>query len=131
MSKFYTEEMEKEVFRGTNKNAYDFIRESIEGFDDYTALTYFGNEISYKKFKSEVNRYANKLKSYGIQKGDSIGLLLGNTPEVVYYYYAAWSLGAVICPIDPRTNPKGIAENLNRSKTKMLCAMVDIYSDKV
>ncbi len=131
MSRFYTKEMEEEVFRGTNKNAYDFIRESIDGYDNYTALTYFGNEISYAKFKSEVNRYANKLKSYGIKKGDSIGLLLANTPEVVYYYYAAWSLGAVVCPIDPRTNPKGIAENLNRSKTKILCAMFDVYSDKV
>lgn len=131
MSKVYNEEMEKDVFTGVDKNAYDFIKEQIVGYDDYTALTYFGNEIPYSKFKEEVNRYASKLKSYGLQKGDVVGLLLGNTPEVVYYYYAAWALGIVICPLDPRTNPKGIAEALNRSKVKVLCAMIDVYSDKV
>ena len=131
MGKIYTEEMEKDVFTGVNKNAYDFIKEQIVGYDDYTALTYFNNEISYSKFKQEVNRYASKLKSYGLKKGDVVGLLLGNTPEVVYYYYAAWALGVVICPLDPRTNPKGILENLNRSKVKVLCAMIDVYSDKV
>ena len=131
MSHIYTEEMEQDVFTGVNKNAYDFVREQIVGYDDYTALTYFGNEISYAKFKKEVNRYANKLKSYGIKKGDVVGLLLGNIPETVYYYYASWAIGAIICPLDPRTNPKGIAEALNRSKVKVLCAMIDVYSDKV
>ena len=131
MNKVYTEEMEKDVFTGVNKNAYDFIKEQVDGYDDYTAMTYFGREISYSDFKREVNRYANKLKSYGIKKGDAVGLLIGNTPEVVYYYYAAWALGAVVCPLDPRTNPKGILDALNRSNVKLLCAMVDVYSDKV
>ena len=131
MNKVYTEEMEKDVFTGVNKNAYDFIKEQVDGYDDYTAMTYFGREISYSDFKREVSRYANKLKSYGIKKGDAVGLLIGNTPEVVYYYYAAWALGAVVCPLDPRTNPKGILDALNRSNVKLLCAMVDVYSDKV
>ena len=131
MKKIYTEEMVNDVFVDVNKNTYDFVKDLTVDYDDYTALTYFDNEIKYLEFKQNVNKYANKLKSYGLEKGDCIALLLGNTPEVVYYYYAAWALGVVVCPLDPRTNPNGIAESIERSKAKLLCAIVDKYQEKV
>jgi long-chain acyl-CoA synthetase len=81
--------------------------------------------------KKKVNIYANKLKSYGLEKGDSISLLLCNTPEVVYYYYAAWVLGVKVCPLDPRTNADGIKDMINRCHCKLLVAILDKYQDKV
>lgn len=131
MNKIYTKEMEEKVFKDSHKNAYDFIKEEVKDYGDYTAMTYFGNNISYNEFHKNVNRYANKLKSFGLEKGDSIALLMPNTPEIVYYYYAAWALGIVVCPLDPRTNPKGIAESVNNSKSKILCSLIDSYKEKV
>ena len=48
MSYIYTKEMEQDVFSDVNKNVYDFMKESIAGYDDYTALTYFNKEITYR-----------------------------------------------------------------------------------
>lgn len=131
MLEIYTKEMEQDVFTGVNKNAYDFIKESIVGYDDYIALTYYNKEITYREFQLQVNRYADRLKALGLTKGDVISLVLGNTPEVVYFYYAAWAIGCIICPLDPRTNPEGILEAINRSNAKLLCTLVDVYPNKI
>ena len=131
MNNYYGKEAERDVLTGIKKNAFDFVDEATKGYEDYTAMTYFGKEISYKEFKRKVNIYANKLKSYGLEKGDSISLLLGNTPEIVYYYYAAWVLGVKVCPLDPRTNSDGVKDMINKCDCKLLIAIIDKYQEKV
>ena len=131
MKNYYGKEAERDVLTGINMNAYDFIDEATKPYEKYTAMTYFGKEISYADFKKKVNIYANKLKSYGLEKGDSISLLLGNTPEIVYYYYASWVLGVKVCPLDPRTNSDGIKDMINRCDCKLLIAILDKYQEKV
>ena len=79
----YTKEMGIEVYKNSQKNVYDFIRESVKGYEDYTALTYFDREISYRDYMIQVNKYADRLKALGLEKGDVVSLVLGNTPETV------------------------------------------------
>jgi len=131
MKKHYGDTAEEDVYKGIHMNAYDFIDKATQQYGNYTAMTYFGREISYSNMKRKINIYANKLKSYGLQKGDSISLLLGNTPEIVYYYYAAWILGVKVCPLDPRTNSEGIKDMINRCGCKILIAIIDKYQEKV
>jgi len=82
-------------------------------------LTYFGSQISYDEFKEKVNIYANHLLDFGLEKGDSITLLMPNTPEIVYYFYACWKLGIIVFSVDPRTNSEGIKEIINESNSKI------------
>ncbi len=131
MTKYYGQDKDELIYEGINKNAYTFIDEATTGFGDYTALTYFGNKISYDEFKEKVNIYANNLLEYGLKKGDSITLLMPNTPEIVYYFYACWILGVTVSPIDPRTNPTGICEIINNTNAKLLVTILDKYAEKV
>lgn len=127
----YTESQINDVTTDINMNAYDFIDKNSKSYGNLTALTYFGNKIKYNDFKQKVNLYANRLMNYGLQKGDRFTLVLPNTPEIVYYYYAAWVLGCVICPIDPRTNPNGILDMINNTKSKIVISVLDKYSEKI
>ena len=131
MDRYYSEEIDKEVLNGVNMNAYSFIEKANENREQLTAFTYFGAETTYKEFKEKVNTYANNLLSYGLKKGDSITFLLPNTPEIMYYYYAAWILGVTVCPIDPRTNPNGIKKIVNDSNSRLLISILDKYAEKV
>ena len=131
MSTIYTKEMRQEIYKDSQKNVYDFIRESVKGYEDYTALTYFDRVISYRDYMIQVNQYADRLRSLGLRKGDVISLVLGNTPETVYYFYAAWAIGCIICPLDPRTNPEGILDSIQRSKARILCVLFDVFSTKI
>lgn len=128
---YYGIEACNDVVTDINMNAYDFIDKATKDYEGYTAMTYFNKKISYAEYKRNVNIYANKLKSYGLKQGDSISLVLANTPEIVYYYYAAWALGVKVCPLDPRTNPSGIQDMINRSECKLLVAIFDKYKEKI
>ena len=131
MTKYYGEDIDNAILKGVDKNAYSFVDDSTKDFNDYTALTYFNTKITYGEFKKKVNEYANNLLKYGLQVGDSITLLLPNTPEIVYYYYAAWVLGVKVSPIDPRTNPLGIQKIINDTNSKLLVAILDKYVEKI
>lgn len=131
MKNYYGEEAARDVRTGIQMNAFDFVDLATKNYEQLTAMTYFGNEISYAEFKRKVNIYANRLKEYGIEKGDSIGLLLPNTPEIVYYYYAAWVIGATITPLDPRTNPEGIRDMFNLADCKLIVSILDKYVEKI
>ena len=131
MKNYYGDEISNEVVKDTNMNAFDFLCNSTKDYDNLVSMSYFGNEISYLDLKKMAYIYANKLKSYGLKKGDTVSLLLPNVPEVVYYYYGAWILGVRINPIDPRFNPQGILESVNSSNSVILVSLLDSYKTKV
>lgn len=128
---FYGEEASIKILEGVHQNAFDFMDERTRDLDDYIAMTYFGNEISYRAFKKETYRYVNRLKRYGLEMGDTISLCLPNVPEVVYYKYAAWILGIKTNLIDPRFNPDGIKTSVELSHSKLLVSVVDIFKEKL
>lgn len=131
MTKYYGEKIDNLIKEGINTNAYTFIDNATKDLGAYTALTYFDNKITYDEFKEKVNLYANNLLSFGLYKGDSISLLMPNTPEIVYYFYACWILGIKVAPIDPRMNPEGIRDIIDKSNSKVLVAILDKYAEKV
>ncbi len=119
------------IHEGIYDNAYNFIDNATKNIGSYNALTYFDSQISYDEFKEKVNIYANNLLDFGLEKGGSITLLMPNTPEIVYYFYACWKLGIMVFPVDPRTNSEGIKAIINESNSKILVAILDKYAEKV
>lgn len=70
-----------------------------------TAIIHNSKEISYSEVKSHISNYIELLKTH---KLDKVAILAENRPEWVYSFYAAWSLGAIIVPIDYSSNPEEI-----------------------
>lgn len=91
----------------------------------YGQKTYFispdtEEEISYAELNMRINRTANLLLEAGVTKGDKIGILLANTPEFLYVYFAAMKIGAVAGPINILLKGEEIAYILNNSEAKIL-----------
>ncbi len=68
------------------------------------ALIWEGEEgatktLTYKELYQEVNRCANALRSLGLGKGDSIGLFMPMTPEIVIALLAIAKIGGIILPL--------------------------------
>lgn len=70
-----------------------------------TAIIYNSKEISYSEVKSNVSDYIDLLKTH---KFDKVAIIAENRPEWIYSFYAAWSLGAIVVPIDYSSNPEEI-----------------------
>jgi len=75
--------------------------EVAERYSDRPAVIFYGNKISYKKLKEEVDRLATALHELGIRKGDKVALYLLNSPQYIISYFGVLRLGATVTPISP------------------------------
>ncbi len=71
---------------------------------DSTALIWQGHATTYGELRDQVERFRGGLASLGIESGDRVALLLGNSPQFVIGYLAVVGLGAVVVPLNP-TSP--------------------------
>jgi len=93
-----------------------------------TALLYEDREISFLELDKSVNRVASGLKKLGIQRQDRVAIMLPNTPEFVYTFYACQKLGAVAVPFNTMYKGKEIAHILMDSGAKAIVCLTNFVS---
>jgi len=104
--------------------------QAVEKFGKNAALIFYGNEISYKKLKEHIDRFATALADLGVKKGDTVALYLLNCPQYVIAYFATLRLGAKVTPISPVYTSHEIKHQIEDSDaTVMICQ--DILYDNV
>ncbi len=76
------------------------VEERAKEYPKKAALIYEGKAISFEELNKNVNRLANGLKGLGIERGDRVAIMLPNTPEFVYSFFACQKLGAIAVPFN-------------------------------
>jgi long-chain acyl-CoA synthetase len=127
--KFYADYTPKEEIEIPNKPLFSILDESAEKYPNRTAIIFLGKEISYKKLKEDVDRFANALQSLGVKKGDVVSLLLPNTPHFVISYYAILKIGAIVSPISPLYKPPEIEHQLKDSGAETIIILDLLYKN--
>ncbi|MCS3765662.1 MULTISPECIES: class I adenylate-forming enzyme family protein [Bradyrhizobium] len=89
---------------------------AIEVFDRSERATY-------SEMDQLSNKYANALRSFGVCKGDRVGVMLPNRIEFPILWFAIAKLGAVMVPINMRYTPREIEFVLSDTQAKF--ALVD------
>ena len=79
----------------------EIFDEVSDRYSDKTAVIFYGNKISFKRLREEVDRFATALHELGIGKGDKVALYLLNSPQYVISYFGALKAGATVTPISP------------------------------
>ncbi|MFV8256480.1 AMP-binding protein [Bdellovibrio bacteriovorus] len=127
------------LHRSDYKHAYSQFR--WPRFDDFNwALDYFdpmaeGNtkiglwlvdelghekKFSFSEISKRSNQAANFMRSRGLQKGDSVFLLIEDEVALWEIMLAAMKIGAVIVPNNPLLSQQELKDRLNREKIKMI-----------
>ena len=88
-----------------------------------TAYHFMGKDTSYGEFDGSVAKFAGALQELGIQKGDHVAFLLGNTPHFMIALYATMRVGATAVPINPIYTPDEIAYIVKDSDAKAVIAL--------
>ncbi|MDQ3194494.1 MAG: acyl--CoA ligase [Bacteroidota bacterium] len=104
-----------------------------KGDNDY--LKYYddkGNVISYsyKEFIKKVFQLANYLLKNNITKGDKVVTFSHNHSDTVILYFACWSIGAVVVPVNVSEDIQRVKYILDDSKAKMIFTREN-YMDKL
>ncbi len=72
---------------------------------DKIGVWYEGREISYREWDDRAARAATAFSELGIGKGDRVGLLLVNSPELLECFFGLARIGAVVVPLNWRLAP--------------------------
>lgn len=99
---------------------------NADRYPEKRALLYEDEIFTHKTLNEHVNRYANYLYSAGIRKGDVVGVLLENRPELIMVISALSKLGAVSSLINP--NQKG---NVLLHSITLTCKNVFIVGEEM
>ncbi len=81
-------------------NLTQLPQEEIEKYGEHVSVIFNDQEFTNVEMRRISRCMANALKKLGIQKGDRIIIQMANCPEVYQSFQAAYTLGAVIVPIN-------------------------------
>jgi long-chain acyl-CoA synthetase len=91
------------------QSLYEAFVATVERLGDDVALRSGEQTLSWRELAAQVGRIAGGLKKLGVEKGDTVALMLSNRPEFVACDLAAVALGAVPFSIYQTSTPEQIA----------------------
>jgi len=98
-------------------------------FPDQVAIVHGPLRRSYREFYARSRRLASALAKRGIRKGDTVSVILANTPAMLEAHYGVPMAGAVLNTINTRLDAAIIAFQLDHGEAKVL--IVDREFSKV
>lgn len=87
------------------------------------ALIFEGTRISYRRLEQESNRFANLLRSLGLEKGERVMLFLPNLPQMVISFFATLKAGGVAVFALPTTRPADLVHIIQTTQVKILVTL--------
>ena len=85
---------------------FDLLEASVSEYGYNVALEFFGATTTYAELGEQVLRAAEGLRLLGVQKGDTVALVLPNCPQHVVAFYAVLRLGAIVVEHNPLYTPR-------------------------
>jgi fatty-acyl-CoA synthase len=97
-----------------------FLERAAAVFPDHTAIIHGPLRRSYADFYARCRRLAGALAGRGIKRGDTVSVLLANTPAMLECHYGVPMTGAVLNTINTRLDPAVVAFQLDHADAKLL-----------
>jgi long-chain acyl-CoA synthetase len=101
------------------------LQESAAREPDKTAVVLDQLHLSYRELDRLTDQVAFNLRSAGVRRGESIGLMLPNVPEFVITYFGILKAGAVVVPMNPLLKAPEVAHYLGDSDARTLITWAD------
>jgi fatty-acyl-CoA synthase len=97
-----------------------FLERAAIVHPDHAAIIHGAERISYRGFYTRSRQLASALQAQGIGKGDTVSVMLANTPAMLEAHYGVPMAGAVLHAINTRLDAATIAFLLDHAETKLL-----------
>lgn len=97
-----------------------FIERAAYIYPDRIALIHGERRYTWLQTYGRSRRLASALKARGIGYGDTVSVVLNNTPEMYECHFGVPAIGAVLNTINTRLDAESIAFILNHAEAKVL-----------
>src|SRR6516165_11364902 len=97
-----------------------FLARAAAVYPDHPAVIHGARSFSYRDFYARTRRLASALARRGIKRGDTVAVVLANTPPMLEAHYGVAMAGAVLNTINTRLDAAIIAFTLDHGEAKVL-----------
>ena len=120
MSNIYDQDLPKTAANHVALSPVSFVERSAEVFGDLPAVIHGQRRSDWRELRDRSARLAAALRALGIAPGDTVSVMLHNTPEMVEAHYAVPALNAVLNTLNTRLDASLLAWQMNHCEAKVL-----------
>ena len=120
MASIYDQDLEQNQANYQPLTPLTFLERAATVFPERIAIVYGGLEITYAEFYRRCRQLASALTARGIGRGDTVSVMLANTPPMLEAHYAVPMCGAVLHALNTRLDAGVIAFQLDHAESKLL-----------
>lgn len=94
------------------------------------AIVFEGEGFTWGEIQMLARKLATGLRNRGVEKGDSVVLLLPNVPHFVVAYYAILKLGAVVVAANPTFTSRELESYISKAEANIIITL-DVLYEKI
>src|SRR3954451_24771420 len=97
-----------------------YLSRAAHIFPDHPAIVHGDLTRTYSDFYKRARQLASALAKRGITRGDTVSVMLANTPAMLECHYGVPMTGAVLNTLNTRLDAAIVAFTLDHAETKVL-----------
>ena len=97
-----------------------FLQRSAAVYPDQLAIIHGSARVTYAQFYGRCRQLGSALAKAGIGKGDTVSVLLANTPAMLECHYGVPMAGGVLNTLNTRLDAATIAFSLSHAEARIL-----------
>ncbi|MEO7150948.1 MAG: acyl-CoA synthetase [Burkholderiaceae bacterium] len=116
----YDQHLDKNAANHVALSPVSFVERSAEVYADLPAVIHGRRRYTWAQVRDRSARLAAALRALGIGRGDTVSVMLPNTPEMVEAHYAVPALNAVLNTLNTRLDAALLAWQMNHCEAQVL-----------
>ncbi|WP_423923309.1 long-chain-fatty-acid--CoA ligase [Frigoribacterium sp. 2-23] len=100
----------------------DLVEGSAARYPKAVALEFFGATTTYSELTDQISRAAEGLRKLGVKHGDTVAIVMPNSPQHVVAFYAVLRLGAIVVEHNPLYTPRELRHQFEDHGAKVVVA---------
>ena len=109
---------------------HKIIEDKAKQHPNHVVFQFRDDPLTLEQFNTRINRAANGFLALGVKHGDKVAIMLPNSPEFLYTWFALNKIGACEVPINVALKGQGLAYQMVQSDCVALVADLQ-YLDRL
>ncbi|MBZ9746063.1 acyl-CoA synthetase [Mesorhizobium sp. CO1-1-7] len=120
MANPYEQDLDRNAANHQPLTPLTYLERAARTYPDHVAIIHGSQRISYRDFWRRSLKLASALHKHGIGKGDTVTVMLSNTPPMLEAHFGVPMTKAVLHSLNTRLDAAVIAFQLDHAETKVL-----------
>jgi len=128
MTNIFNQDLDKNDANHQQLSPLAFFARTAAIYPDHIAIIHESRRITYKTYYERSVRLASKVSQLKLGQGDTVSVMLSNTPAMLEAHMGVPMAGAVLHTMNTRLDAETIAFQMDHAQTKLLITDLEFSS---